>query len=114
MPGLAACLLTTGATLLRSWILLSASKHCGLAALESGSSTGPWWKGFLREMRPNAWVHPVIEACGPSVQLQTVLESNPVPAIVGHEVENEPVLLGLRASRVRGFLHRLCSLRGHS
>lgn len=38
MPGLAACLLTTGATLLRSWTLPSASKHCGLAALESGFS----------------------------------------------------------------------------
>lgn len=56
-------------------------------------------------MRPSAWVHPVTEACGPPVQLQTVLESCPVPAIVGHEAENEPVLLGLRASRVRGFLH---------
>lgn len=48
MPGLAACLLTTGATLPRSWTLLSASKHSGLVPLESGlvwGSPGPLWNG---------------------------------------------------------------------
>lgn len=68
MPGLAACSLTTGATLLRSWTLPSASKHCGLAALESGFSVREHrsfvdGRDSLRDMRPNTWLHPVIKAC---------------------------------------------------